>query len=186
MRFSADKNTLVKQVLLWFAPTLFLFHNIEEEITIYSWFIRNIEFIPDLYISYIPSDINFQGLQNQIRFSIIMATVLPFLVSFIAWKIKSEKYKIYLLSLLYFALFLNAVQHVVFTVLFDKYTPGFYTALIINIPVPVCFFIFAIRKTFFDIKTMLVLLPVSAFFYMLGLFISLAFGYQLAHLLYSF
>jgi len=110
-------------------------HNFEEAFTMSKWYVLNEEKIP--ITQYIP----ISTIQQIFPIALIIATLLLFLIPILAIY---KKWDNRILGIVSGIFLVNAIQHILTTIVFLGYSPGVITASIINLPLS----IFLIRRLF--------------------------------------
>ena len=110
-------------------------HNLEEALTMSRWYESNEAKLPT--IGYI----QVSTIQQIFPIALTIATLLLFLIPI--WAIY-KKWDIRILGIVLGIFLVNAIQHVLTTIVFGGYSPGVITALILNLPLSV----FMIRQLF--------------------------------------
>jgi len=110
-------------------------HNLEEVLTISKWFGLNEEKIP------ITKNIPVSTIQQIFPIALIIATLLLFIIPILTI---CKKWDNRILGIALGIFLVNAIQHILTTVIFWGYSPGVITAFIINLPLS----IFLIRQLF--------------------------------------
>ena len=109
-------------------------HNLEELLTISKWFGLNEMKFPLKFISV-------SIIQQSFPIGIIIVTVLLILIPILAIY---NKWDNRILGIALGVVLINAIQHILTTIVFWNYSPGIITALLINFPLS----IFIIRQLF--------------------------------------
>jgi hypothetical protein len=110
-------------------------HNLEEAVTMSKWYAANATRLP------IPASIQVSTMQQIFPIALIIATLLLFIIPILAIY---KKWDHRILGIVLGIFLVNAVQHILATIIFLGYSPGVITALIINLPLS----IFLIRQLF--------------------------------------
>ena len=110
-------------------------HNLEEGLTMSKWYESNLNKLP------ISEYIEISTIQHIFTIALIIATLLLFLIPILA---VCKKWDIRILGIVLGVFLVNAIQHLLTTIVFLGYSPGVITALIINLPLSV----FMIRQLF--------------------------------------
>ena len=110
-------------------------HNLEEALTVSKWYESNVTNLP------ITEYVQISTIQQIFPIALIIATLLLFLIPILAIY---KKWDIRLLGIVSGIFLVNAIQHILTTVVFWGYSPGVITAFIINLPLS----IFLIRQLF--------------------------------------
>ena len=110
-------------------------HNFEEALTMSKWLGINEAKLP--YIKFIPLSI----MQQSLPIALIFATLLLFLISIL---VNYKKWDNKIFAIVLGICLVNAIGHVLITIVFGGYSPGVITAIIINLPLS----IFIIRQLF--------------------------------------
>lgn len=124
------------EIIIWLFPIMFMFHALEEIITIESFITKYRKQIPDSFFAKLILTIKKRLGEKSAKLAISMAWIL-LLISFIT-VMNASLLPIgpnFLVFLAIFNLFfLQAFSHVGQTIIFRDYTPGVITALFIVIP----------------------------------------------------
>jgi hypothetical protein len=126
------KEISLKQ-LIWLLPVVYLVHNIEEGLSMIGWLGEHSSALPELFGKLLPE--SFWEKFSIIRtIALIIAVLLPLALAF--FHRYKEKYKFVVLLFVFagWITFINGIQHIIFTLLLQTYTPGVVTALFINLP----------------------------------------------------
>lgn len=127
---SIDRSMTFKQVL-WFIPILLTLHNIEEALTMPRWVSQNLPFIQ----SNLPFKNPLQFSPTQLLLSLVIATVIPIIVTILCIGGEKKSKKLFILFLLQGIVLLNVfVPHIVVSVRIWQYNPGVITAVCFNLP----------------------------------------------------
>ena len=110
-------------------------HNLEEALTMSKWYVLNEEKIP--VTKYIP----ISTMQQIFPIALIIASLLLFLIPIL---VILKKWDNRILGIVLGIFLVNAIQHILVTIVFRAYSSGVITALIINLPLS----IFMIRQLF--------------------------------------
>jgi len=110
-------------------------HNLEEALTMSKWYESNETKLP------ITEYIQISTIQQIFPIALIIATLLLFLIPIPAIY---KKWDNRFLGIVLGIFLINAIQHILVTIVFWAYSPGVITALIINLPLS----IFMIRQLF--------------------------------------
>jgi hypothetical protein len=110
-------------------------HNLEEVLTMSKWYESNVTKLP------ITKYIQISTIQQIFPVALIIATLLLFLIPILAIY---RKWDNRILGIVLGACLVNAIQHILTTIVSWGYSPGVITALIINLPLS----IFMIRQLF--------------------------------------
>ena len=110
-------------------------HNLEEALTVSKWYESNASRLP------ITEYIQISTIQQIFPIALIIATLLLFLIPILAIY---KKWDNRLLGIVLGIFLVNAIQHILTTIVFGGYSPGVVTAIIINLPLS----IFMIRQLF--------------------------------------
>ena len=110
-------------------------HNLEEGLTMSKWYTSNETKLP------ITENIQISTIQQIFPIALIIATLLLFVIPIFA---VCKKWDNRILGIVLGIFLVNALQHILITIVFWDYSPGVITALIINLPLSV----FMIRQLF--------------------------------------
>jgi hypothetical protein len=126
------KEISLKQ-LIWLLPIVYLVHNIEEGLTMVGWLGDHSSALPELFGKLLPE--RFWEKFDIIRsLALVIAVLLPLVLAFLHRYKEKYKFILLLFVLAGWFTFINGVQHVIFTLVLQTYTPGIVTALFINLP----------------------------------------------------
>ena len=126
----ADRLPTFKQ-LLWLIPIVLTLHNIEEALTMPRWVMANLPLIKEN----LPIAIDLQFTPAQLLFSLLIATVVPVVVTIACINGERRSAKLYLLFLLQAIVLLNVfIPHVAASIRMKQYNPGVVTAVCVNLP----------------------------------------------------
>ena len=103
-------------------------HNLEEAVTMSNWLGINAMKLP--YTKFIPVSILQQGLP----IALIIATLLLFLIPI---SVICKKWDNRILGIVLGICLINAIGHILTTIVFWGYSPGVITALLVNLPLSV-------------------------------------------------
>ena len=110
-------------------------HNLEEALTMSKWYVSNETKLP------ITEYITISTVQHIFPIALVIATLLLLLIPILAIY---KKWDNRILGIVLGIFLVNAIQHILVTIVFLGYSPGVITALIINLPLS----IFMIRQLF--------------------------------------
>ena len=110
-------------------------HNLEEALTMSKWYELNEGKLP------ITEYVQISTIQQIFPIALIIATLLLLMISILT---VYKKWDFRILGIVLGIFLVNAIQHIMVTIVFRGYSPGVITALIINLPLS----IFMIRKLF--------------------------------------
>ena len=110
-------------------------HNLEEALTMSKWYESNATRLP------ITDFIQISTIQQIFPIALIIATLLLFIIPILA---VYKKWDNRFLGIVLGIFLVNAIQHILVTIVFWGYSPGVITAFIINLPLS----IFMIRRLF--------------------------------------
>ncbi len=135
-----DRSLTFKQIL-WLIPIVLTLHNIEEALTMPAWVMANVPLIKES----LPVAIDIAFTPTQLLLSLLLATAVPFIVTFVCVNGEKRSGKLYFLFLLQAIVLLNVfIPHIAASVRMKQYNPGVITAVCINLPFSLYFF----RRTF--------------------------------------
>jgi hypothetical protein len=103
-------------------------HNLEEALTMSKWYELNASKLP------ITEYIEISTIQQIFPIAIIIVTVLLLLIPVFAIY---KKWDVRILGIVLGIFLVNAIQHILTTVVFCGYSPGLITAFIINLPLSI-------------------------------------------------
>ncbi len=137
------KRLLTFTQLLWLIPVVLTLHNIEEALTMPRWVMANLSLIKES----LPISIDLQFTPAQLLFSLLIATVVPIVVTMVCINGEPRSRKLYLLFLLQAIVLLNVfIPHIAASIRMGQYNPGVITAVCFNLPFSVYFF----RRAFLE------------------------------------
>jgi hypothetical protein len=110
-------------------------HNLEEALTMSKWYVSNETKLP------ITEYITISTVQHIFPIALIIATLLLLLIPILAIY---KKWDNRILGIVLGIFLVNAIQHILVTIVFWGYSPGVITALVINLPLS----IFMIKQLF--------------------------------------
>jgi len=113
-------------------------HNLEEALTMSKWYESIATRFP---LAQITEHIQIETIQQLFPIALIIATLLLFVVPVLA---VYKKWDNRFLGIVLGIYLVNAIQHILTTIVFRGYSPGVITALLINLPLSV----FMIRRLF--------------------------------------
>ena len=136
----ADRSLTFKQVL-WFIPIVLTLHNIEEALTMPTWVMAHLPLINES----LPIAIHFTPMQ--LLLSLLLATVVPLIVTMVCINGEKRSGKLYLLFLLQMIVLLNVfIPHIAASIKMKQYNPGVITAVCVNLP----FSLYLFRRAFLE------------------------------------
>jgi hypothetical protein len=103
-------------------------HNLEEALTMAKWYEANETKLP------ITEYVQVSTIQQIFPIAMIIATLLLFLIPILAIV---KKWDIRILGIVLGIFLVNAIQHILTTIVFWGYAPGVVTALVINLPLSI-------------------------------------------------
>ena len=110
-------------------------HNLEEALTMSNWLGINETKLP--YAKFIP----ISTMQQSLPIALIIATLLLFLIPIL---VIYKKWDNRIFGVVLGICLINAIGHILTTIVFEGYSPGVITAIILNLPLSV----FIIRRLF--------------------------------------
>ena len=110
-------------------------HNLEEALTLSKWYEFNAAKLP------VTAYIEISTIQEIFPIALVLATVLLLIIPILAIY---KKWDTRILGIVLGIFLVNAIQHMLTTIVFWGYSPGVITAIIINLPLSV----FMIRQLF--------------------------------------
>ena len=117
--------------LFWSIPIILSIHNLEEALTMPQWMSAHLPMLR----STIPFFEYLQFSTPQVYVSLILVTLIPFLVTFLCLRGKRTTKKISILLILQAIIFWNALMpHVSGLFVLAMFNPGTITAVLFNIP----------------------------------------------------
>jgi hypothetical protein len=139
-----DRSLTFKQVL-WLIPIVLTLHNTEEALTMPHWVMANLQLIE----KNLPAAIDIHFTPTQLLLSLLLATVVPFIVTMLCIDGEKRSIKLYLLFLLQAIVLLNVViPHVAGSIRMRQYNPGVITAVCFNLPFSLYVFLRAFREQY--------------------------------------
>jgi len=134
---------------LWMIPIILAIHNAEEALTMPRWVMANLAAVRGA----IPFGIDIQFSPAQLRASLLVATVVPFIVTLLCARGEKKSKRVYLLLLLQAIVLLNVfIPHLSWTIRNLQYNPGLLTALFLNLPFSFFFFRTGYREGYIDAR----------------------------------
>ena len=103
-------------------------HNLEEAFTLSKWYESNLTNLP------VTEYIQISTIQQIFPIALIIATLLLFLIPILAIY---KKWDNRILGIALGIFLVNAIQHILVTIVFWGYSPGVITAIIINLPLSI-------------------------------------------------
>ena len=137
MRFISEKKFSVTRYWIYLVIAWSI-HNLEEALTMSKWYEVNETRFPFVRIT---EYIQIETIQQIFPIALIIATVLLFAIPVLA---VYKKWDNRFLGIVLGIFLVNAIQHILTTIVFRGYSPGVITALFINLPLSV----FMIRRLF--------------------------------------
>jgi hypothetical protein len=135
-----DRSLTFKQVL-WLIPIVLTLHNIEEALTMPHWVMATLHLIKEN----LPAAIDIRFTPTQLLLSLLLATVVPFVLTIVCVNGEKRSKKLYLLFLLQAIVLLNvAIPHIAASIRIRQYNPGVITAVCFNLP----FSLYVFRRAF--------------------------------------
>ncbi|MGA7160603.1 MAG: HXXEE domain-containing protein [Bacteroidota bacterium] len=135
-----DRQLTFKQ-MLWFIPIVLTLHNIEEAWTMPHWVMANATLIKEN----LPVNIDIHFTPAQLLYSLLLATVVPFIVTILCVNGGKQSWRLYLLFLLQAIVLLNVfIPHIAASIRMREYNPGVVTAVCVNLP----FSLYVFRRTY--------------------------------------
>jgi hypothetical protein len=108
-------------------------HNIEESMTMQSWILKHSNSVPSQIKAYLP-DFNMVSFADSLNFSLLIATIIPFLIVYLANKFVKNIFIQYLVIITGFVVILNSFQHMASGLYFTSYVPGLISSMFITLP----------------------------------------------------
>jgi hypothetical protein len=117
--------------ILWFIPALLALHNLEEALTMPQWIQANLwkvrETIPLFNLLHFSTP--------QLYLSLVLVTIVPFILAFFCLKGELSGRKLNIMLALQAIIFWNAlVPHISGIIILQMYNPGTVTAVLVNLP----------------------------------------------------
>ncbi len=165
--------------LCWIFATLISIHNYEESLSMFGWFLRNIEYIPNTIIGLLPENMSFNQMHSLINVSLLIATIIPLLVVFFSFLKNQKGFFFTLQMILFWVIAINSLQHIInFTLMLvgalasmsDKpfampYTPGLITGTFICLPFAIYMLYRSVRENKITKRAIYILSPISLISY---------------------
>ncbi len=156
-----DRSLTFKQVL-WLIPIILTLHNIEEALTMPTWVMANLPLIKEN----LPIAIDIHFTPTQLLLSLLLATVVPFIVAIVCVDGEKRSKKLYLLFLLQAIVLLNVfIPHIAASVRMRQYNPGVITAVCLNLPFSLYVFRRAYREQYLTPHEFISLFVAALFVY---------------------
>ncbi len=150
------------RMLLWLVPCVLAVHNFEEALTMPAWVPENLSSIRQM----MPFHLTVRFSSAQLLMSLLLATVVPFLVTIFCANGGRGSFRIDLLFILQSIVFLNIfIPHIGVSVLLFRYNPGVITAVALNFPFSLYFFRRVLKEEYLDWKKLKMIFAVSLFLY---------------------
>ncbi len=131
--------------LLFCIPLLLTLHNLEEALTMPGWVPEHVGAIQ----SAIPFDISIHFTSQQLLASLLLATIVPWIVALVCVDGGKKSRKVYALLLLQAIVLLNVfVPHLGWSLRMGQYNPGVLTAVCVNLPFSLYLFRRAVREQY--------------------------------------
>jgi Protein of unknown function with HXXEE motif len=147
---------------LWRIPIVLAIHNAEEALTMPRWVMSNLAAVRRA----IPFGIDIQFSPVQLLASLLVATVVPFIVTLLCVRGEKKSKRVYLLLLLQAIVLLNVfIPHLSWTIRTLQYNPGLFTALFLNLPFSFIFFRTGYREGYIDARGLVRLFLLAAVIY---------------------
>ena len=117
--------------MFWYIPIILAFHNAEEALTMPQWISVHLPMVQEKILFFV----RLQFSSTQLYISLVLVTVLPFLLTFICQRGKLTQRKLGVMLILQSIIFWNAlVPHIAGIFVLRMYNPGVVTALVCNVP----------------------------------------------------
>lgn len=128
--FLPHQNVMLKKIL-WLIPVLLAIHNLEEALTMPEWVEANLWKVREA----IPLFNYLQFSTPQLYLSLLLVTVVPFILAFVCLLGELSGTKLNIMLTLQAIIFWNALApHVSGVIVLQMYNPGTITAVLINFP----------------------------------------------------
>jgi len=161
-------------------PIVYLIHNLEE------WFLfsRKINTIAELTPNFINGYIvdNSSSLVTIFGIGLIIATLIPLVVSFLVWD-KPNTFNLKLLTVIAFATFINGLSHISTSLALGIIAPGLITGILLCIPFSVLVINQVYRDHLFTFKEYSAFLILSILVYVFAIAFSWITGYGIYKLI---
>lgn len=116
---------------MWLVPVFLALHNAEEALTMPRWVIQNLPLIRKSF----PVIAQIRFSQAQLSVSLVIATILPLLITIICAGGRPKSMRLFFLFLLQMVVAINVfVPHLLASAWLHLYNPGLVTAVFLNLP----------------------------------------------------
>jgi uncharacterized protein with HXXEE motif len=152
--------------LLWLVPVFLALHNLEEGLTMPSWFAANAadvrQIVPAAIIARIPIDLAVAVSRPRLFVALAIATLAPLAITAVALSRKNRT-GLYVVLMLQSVICINAVfPHILATLVLARYTPGVVTAACINLPFSWYLFRRGVRERAIERRAVVLMLTAAA------------------------
>lgn len=163
---------LNRETVIWAIPFFLALHNAEEALT-FPRYLEQVRGNAPLFMRQFADAANY----NQLYGTLVVVTVVPFLVSLWSWLRPQSKIAFWCVLLVQVTVFLNVFAHLSSaTTIFHGYGPGVLTALAINLPFSIYLFRRGRAEAWFTRKETIWLIPAAIFVHGPGLIAAFAAG----------
>ncbi|WP_066064397.1 HXXEE domain-containing protein [Neobacillus soli] len=153
------------ETVIWLFPIIFMFHDLEEIITVESFMTKYKTIVPKTFLAKLTLTIKKTLGKKSSQLSIVAAwilLILTFITFMTAYFLPiGENFLLFTAALNVF--FLQAFSHIAQTSIFQGYTPGVITALFIVIPYSLLTYYRLFESALIDGHLLLESLPLSVF-----------------------
>jgi hypothetical protein len=124
------------EIIIWLFPIIFMFHGLEEIITIESFIIRYKKMVPEHFLAKLTLMIKKRFGYKSAQLAVSMGWILIFisLITFMSTFLLPINKTILLFTAIFNVFFLQAFSHIGQSIIFRGYSPGIITALLLVIP----------------------------------------------------
>jgi hypothetical protein len=136
---------MTRRALLWFIPLIITVHNLEELFTMPRALDEMAGKVPAWLARVIPIH-PFPPTYQQYAITILIVTVLPYLLALLGGARRARGLRTFLLAELLMVMLVNVLSHVVMMNVLNGYAPGLATALLVNLPFALYFFGSGLRQ----------------------------------------
>lgn len=148
--------------LCWLIPALVTLHNSEEALTMPRWVMANLALIREN----LPAAFEIQFTPAQLLFSLLIATVVPLVVTIFCIGGEKGSRRLFLLFLLQAIVLLNVfIPHISISVRIGRYNPGLITAVCVNLPFSIYLFRRAFKERYLTLREFALLFVLACIVY---------------------
>jgi hypothetical protein len=164
--------------LVWLFIIVFFIHNIEELVTVNFWIKENLHLLP-LFLKTTITTYIINDLKSFYIIAISFATLFPLVVCI--WANNTSNFKItsFLMITMSWVLLINALQHIFTTLIVSKYSPGFLTALFINLPFSSYLLYRFYKEKSITKRKIILFMPIGLLVYILSIIIIFLISYNI-------